>query len=178
MKLPVRSYSSGPRRHEECYRRALEACRARRRATELPASHELCLLELPAIGAGRSEPGLPIARGQAAIMAQDPSTSVVAAPPPPPAAAKPPVPPASPHPRDRDDVGATLWPPSSSSSRDERVLAAVVDGRLPGFGFENDAASTSLKALVKRLDEADDASTALEDVIKTLTHGGHFRGRS
>ena len=48
------------------------------------------------------------------------------------------------------------------------MLAAVVDGRLPGFGFENDAASTSLKALVKRLDEADDASTALEDLIKTL----------
>ena len=41
--------TTGIRRDEECYRRALEACRARRRATELPASHELCLLELPAI---------------------------------------------------------------------------------------------------------------------------------
>ena len=48
------------------------------------------------------------------------------------------------------------------------MLAAVVDGRLPGFGFENDAASTSLEALVSRLDDADAASTALEEHIKTL----------
>ena len=102
-------------------------------------------------------------------MAQDPSTSVVAAPPPPPAAAKPPVPPASPHPGDRDDVAGNAGAAVDQLLESlERVLAAVVDGRLPGFGFENDAASTSLKALVKRLDEADDASTALEDVIKTL----------
>ena len=96
-------------------------------------------------------------------MAQD----VVAAPPPPPAAAKPPVPPASPHPGDRDAGNAAAAVEQLLESF-ERVLAAVVDGRLPGFGFENDAASTSLKALVKRLDEADDASTALEDLIKTL----------
>ena len=102
-------------------------------------------------------------------MAQDPSTSVVAAPPPPPAAAKPPAPPASPHPGDRDDVaGNAVAAVDQLLESLERVLAAVVDGRLPGFGFENDAASTSLKALVKRLDEADDASTALEDLIKTL----------
>ena len=50
----------------------------------------------------------------------------------------------------------------------ERVLAAVVDGRLPGFGFENDAASTSLEDLIKTLDTADDASMALEDHMKTL----------
>ena len=98
-------------------------------------------------------------------MAQD----VVAAPPPPPAAAKPPVPPASPHPGDRDDVaGNAVAAVEQLLESFERVLATVVDGRLPGFGFENDAASTSLKALVKRLDEADDASTALEDLIKTL----------
>ena len=101
-------------------------------------------------------------------MAQDPSTSVVAAPPPPPAAAKPPVPPASPHPGDRDDAGNAVSAVEQLLESLERVLAAVVDGRLPGFGFENDAASTSLKALVKRLDEADDASTALEDLTKTL----------
>ena len=102
-------------------------------------------------------------------MAQDPSTGVVAAPPPPPAAAKPPAPPASPHPGDRDDVaGNAVAAVEQLLESFERVLAAVVDGRLPGFGFENDAASTSLKALVKRLDEADDASTALEDLIKTL----------
>ena len=98
-------------------------------------------------------------------MAQD----VVAAPPPPPAAAKPPAPPASPHPRDRDVVeGHAAAAVEQLLESFESVLAAVVDGRLPGFGFENDAASTSLKALVKRLDEADDASTALEDLIKTL----------
>ena len=100
-------------------------------------------------------------------MAQEPSTSVVAAPPPPPTAAKPPAPPASPHPGDRDEGHAAAAVEQLLESL-ERVLAAVVDGRLPGFGFENDAASTSLKALVKRLDEADDASTALEDLIKTL----------
>ena len=95
-------------------------------------------------------------------MAQD----VVAAPPPPPTAAKPPAPPASPHPGDVEGHAAAAVEQLMESL--ERVLAAVVDGRLPGFGFENDAASTSLKALVKRLDEADDASTALEDLIKTL----------
>mgnify|MGYP004048991567 CR=1 FL=1 len=95
-------------------------------------------------------------------MAQD----VVAAPPPPPAAAKPPAPPASPHPGDVEGNAAAAVAQLLTSL--ERVLADVVDGRLPGFGFENDAASTSLKALVKRLDEADDASTALEDLIKTL----------
>ena len=86
-------------------------------------------------------------------MAQDPSTSVVAAPPPPPAAAKPPVPPASPHPGDRDDAGNALAAVEQLLESFERVLAAVVDGRLPGFGFENDAASTSLKALVQPFDE-------------------------
>ena len=102
-------------------------------------------------------------------MAQDPSTSVVAAPPPPPAAAKPPVPPASPHPGDRDDVaGNAVAAVDQLLESLERVLAAVVDGRLPGFGFENDAASTSLEALVSRLDDADAASTALEEHIKTL----------
>ena len=95
-------------------------------------------------------------------MAQD----VVAAPPPPPTAAKPPAPPASPHPGDVEGNAAAAVAQLLTSL--ERVLADVVDGRLPGFGFENDAASTSLKALVKRLDEADDASTALEDLIKTL----------
>ena len=89
-------------------------------------------------------------------MAQDPSTSVVAAPPPPPAAAKPPVPPASPHPGDRDDVaGNAVAAVEQLLESFERVLAAVVDGRLPGFGFENDAASTSLEDLIKTLDTAD-----------------------
>ena len=102
-------------------------------------------------------------------MAQDPSTGVVAAPPPPPAAAKPPAPPASPHPGDRDDVaGNAVAAVDQLLESLERVLAAVVCGRLPGFGFENDAASTSLEALVSRLDDADAASTALEDHIKTL----------
>ena len=82
--------------------------------------------------------------------------------------AAPPAPPASPHPGDRDEAGNAAAAVEQLLESFERVLAAVVDGRLPGFGFENDAASTSLKALVKRLDEADDASTALEDVIKTL----------
>ena len=95
-------------------------------------------------------------------MAQD----VVAAPPPPPAAAKPPVPPASPHPG--DDAGNAAAAVEQLLESFERVLAAVVDGRLPGFGFENDAASTSLEALVSRLDDADAASTALEEHIKTL----------
>lgn len=97
-------------------------------------------------------------------MAQD----VVAGPPPPPAAAKPPAPPASPHPGDRDDAGNAAAAVEQLLEILERVLAAVVDGRLPGFGFENDAASTSLEALVSRLDDADAASTALEDHIKTL----------
>ena len=88
-------------------------------------------------------------------MAQDPSTSVVAAPPPPPAAAKPPVPPASPHPGDRDDAGNAVAAVEQLLESFERVLAAVVDGRLPGFGFENDAASTSLEDLIKTLDTAD-----------------------
>ena len=101
-------------------------------------------------------------------MAQDPSTSVVAAPPPPPAAAKPPVPPASPHPGDRDDAGNAAAAVEQLMESLERVLADVVGGRLPGFGFENDAASTSLEALVSRLDDADAASTALEEHIKTL----------
>ena len=95
-------------------------------------------------------------------MAQD----VVAAPPPPPAAAKPPVPPASPHPG--DDAGNAAAAVEQLLESFERVLAAIVDGRLPGFGFENDAASTSLEALVSRLDDADAASTALEEHIKTL----------
>ena len=97
-------------------------------------------------------------------MAQD----AVAAPPPPPAAAKPPAPPASPHPGDRDVEGHAAAAVDQLLESLERVLAAVVDGRLPGFGFENDAASTSLKALVSRLDDADAASTALEEHIKTL----------
>ena len=88
-------------------------------------------------------------------MAQDPSTSVVAAPPPPPAAAKPPVPPASPHPGDQDDAGNAAAAVEQLLESFERVLAAVVDGRLPGFGFENDAASTSLEDLIKTLDTAD-----------------------
>ena len=89
-------------------------------------------------------------------MAQDPSTSVVAAPPPPPAAAKPPAPPASPHPGDRDDVAGNAGAAVDQLLESlERVLAAVVDGRLPGFGFENDAASTSLEDLLKTLDTAD-----------------------
>ena len=88
-------------------------------------------------------------------MAQEPSTSVVAAPPPPPAAAKPPVPPASPHPGDRDDAGNAAAAVEQLLESFERVLAAVVDGRLPGFGFENDAASTSLEDLIKTLDTAD-----------------------
>ena len=89
-------------------------------------------------------------------MAQEPSTSVVAAPPPPPAAAKPPAPPASPHPGDRDDVaGNAVAAVEQLLESFERVLAAVVDGRLPGFGFENDAASTSLEDLIKTLDTAD-----------------------
>ena len=95
-------------------------------------------------------------------MAQD----VVAAPPPPPTAAKPPAPPASPHPGDVEGHAAAAVEQLMESL--ERVLAAVVDGRLPGFGFENDAASTSLEALVSRLDDADAASTAMEDLIKTL----------
>ena len=83
--------------------------------------------------------------------------------------AAPPAPPASPHPGDRDDVaGNAVAAVEQLLESFERVLAAVVDGGLPGFGFENDAASTSLEALVKRLDEADDASTALEDLTKTL----------
>ena len=82
------------------------------------------------------------ARDQAAIMAQD----AVAAPPPPPAAAKPPAPPASPHPGDRDVEGNAAAAVEQLLESLERVLADVVDGRLPGFGFENDAASTSLKA--------------------------------
>ena len=84
-------------------------------------------------------------------MAQD----VVAAPPPPPAAAKPPAPPASPHPGDRDDAGNAAAAVEQLLESLERVLAAVVDGRLPGFGFENDAASTSLEDLIKTLDTAD-----------------------
>ena len=60
-------------------------------------------------------------------MAQD----VVAAPPPPPAAAKPPVPPASPHPGDRDAGNAAAAVEQLLESF-ERVLAAVVAGRLPG----------------------------------------------
>ena len=87
-------------------------------------------------------------------MAQDPSTSVVAAPPPPPAAAKPPAPPASPHPGDHVEHHAAAAVEQLLESF-ERVLAAVVDGRLPGFGFENDAASTSLEDLIKTLDTAD-----------------------
>ena len=100
-------------------------------------------------------------------MAQEPSTSVGAAPPPPPAAAKPPVPPASPHPGDRDEGHAAAAVEQLLESL-ERVLAAVVDGRLPGFGFENDAASTSLEDLVSTLDTAEKASKELEDLIKTL----------
>ena len=96
-------------------------------------------------------------------MAQD----AVAAPPPPPTAAKPPAPPASPHPGDHVEGHAAAAVEQLLESL-ERVLAAVVDGRLPGFGFENDAASTSLEALVSRLDDADAASTALEEHIKTL----------
>ena len=88
-------------------------------------------------------------------MAQDPSTSVVAAPPPPPAAAKPPAPPASPHPGDRDDAGNAAAAVEQLMESLERVLADVVGGRLPGFGFENDAASTSLEDLLKTLDTAD-----------------------
>ena len=89
-------------------------------------------------------------------MAQDPSTSVVAAPPPPPAAAKPPAPPASPHPGDRDDVAGNAVAAVDQLLKSlERVLADVVGGRLPGFGFENDAASTSLEDLIKTLDTAD-----------------------
>ena len=88
-------------------------------------------------------------------MAQEPSTSVVAAPPPPPAAAKPPAPPASPHPGDRDDAGNAAAAVEQLMESLERVLADVVDGRLPGFGFENDAASTSLEDLIKTLDTAD-----------------------
>ena len=88
-------------------------------------------------------------------MAQEPSTSVVAAPPPPPAAAKPPAPPASPHPGDRDVAGNAVVAVEQLLESFERVLAAVVDGRLPGFGFENDAASTSLEDLIKTLDTAD-----------------------
>ena len=89
-------------------------------------------------------------------MAQEPSISVVAAPPPPPAAAKPPAPPASPHPGDRDDVAGNAGAAVDQLLESlERVLAAVVDGRLPGFGFENDAASTSLEDLLKTLDTAD-----------------------
>ena len=84
-------------------------------------------------------------------MAQDPSTSVVAAPPPPPAAAKPPAPPASPHPGDRDDVAGNAVAAVDQLLKSlERVLADVVGGRLPGFGFENDAASTSLEVSSKR----------------------------
>ena len=83
-------------------------------------------------------------------MAQD----VVAAPPAPPAAAKPPAPPASPHPGDRDAGNAAAAVEQLLESF-ERVLAAVVDGRLPGFGFENDAASTSLEDLIKPLNTAD-----------------------
>ncbi len=86
-------------------------------------------------------------------MAQEPSTSVVAAPPPPPTAAKPPAPPASPHPGDVEGHAAAAVEQLLESL--ERVLAAVVDGRLPGFGFENDAASTSLEDLLKTLDTAD-----------------------
>jgi len=97
-------------------------------------------------------------------MAQD----VVAAPPPPPAAAKPPAPPASPHPGDRDDAGNAAAAVEQLMESLERVLAAVVDGRLPGFGFENDAASTSLEDLVSTLDTAEKASKELEDLIKTL----------
>ena len=82
-------------------------------------------------------------------MAQD----VVAAPPPPPTAAKPPAPPASPHPGDVEGHAAAAVEQLMESL--ERVLAAVVDGRLPGFGFENDAASTSLEDLIKTLDTAD-----------------------
>ena len=89
-------------------------------------------------------------------MAQDPSTGVVAAPPPPPAAAKPPAPPASPHPGDRDDVAGNAVAAVDQLLKSlERVLADVVGGRLPGFGFENDAASTSLEDLIKTLDTAD-----------------------
>ena len=88
-------------------------------------------------------------------MAQEPSTSVVAAPPPPPAAAKPPAPPASPHPGDRDDAGNAAAAVEQLMESLERVLADVVGGRLPGFGFENDAASTSLEDLIKTLDTAD-----------------------
>ena len=82
-------------------------------------------------------------------MAQD----AVAAPPPPPTAAKPPAPPASPHPGDVEGHAAAAVEQLMESL--ERVLAAVVDGRLPGFGFENDAASTSLEDLIKTLDTAD-----------------------
>ena len=89
-------------------------------------------------------------------MAQDPSTGVVAAPPPPPAAAKPPAPPASPHPGDRDDVAGNAVAAVDQLLKSlERVLADVVGGRLPGFGFENDAASTSLEDLLKTLNTAD-----------------------
>ena len=82
-------------------------------------------------------------------MAQD----VVAAPPPPPTAAKPPAPPASPHPGDVEGHAAAAVEQLMESL--ERVLADVVGGRLPGFGFENDAASTSLEDLLKTLDTAD-----------------------
>ena len=84
-------------------------------------------------------------------MAQD----VVAAPPPPPTAAKPPAPPASPHPGDRDVEGHAAAAVDQLLESLERVLADVVGGRLPGFGFENDAASTSLEDLLKTLDTAD-----------------------
>ena len=84
-------------------------------------------------------------------MAQD----VVAAPPPPPAAAKPPAPPASPHPGDRDVEGHAAAAVDQLLESLERVLADVVGGRLPGVGFENDAASTSLEDLIKTLNTAD-----------------------
>ena len=69
--------------------------------------------------------------------------------------AAPPAPPASPHPGDRDDAGNAAAAVEQLLESFERVLAAVVDGRLPGFGFENDAASTSLEDLIKTLDTAD-----------------------
>ena len=165
---PVGYFHQGPVATRWCAGEPRGVCRARRRATELPASHELCLLELPAIArqiraraANRARPGChhgpgPVhQRGSSPVAAARRRQAAGAA--------------RLPASRRPDDVaGNAVAAVDQLLESFERVLAAVVDGRLPGFGFENDAASTSLKALVKRLDEADDASTALEDVIKTL----------
>ena len=168
VKLPCgptrdRAKKSGARQPRAC---------GRARRPGAPASHGCAFWSCPQ---SRGNPATP--RDQAAIMAQEPSTGMVAAPPPPPAAAKPPAPPASPHPGDRDDVaGNAVAAVEQLLESFERVLAAVVDGRLPGFGFENDAASTSLEALVSRLDDADGVGGA-GGCHQNAEHGGHFRGR-